>query len=80
MVPDLDDLTYEERLKEIQLTQLKQRTEKGDQIALNKLMSLEKTDRKHLIMKRQREARYLRGLQEKLQKDVCLNHTEMYSN
>ena len=30
MVPDLDDLIYEERLKEMQLTKLKERRESGN--------------------------------------------------
>ena len=49
-VPDLENLNNEERLKEIQLTTLKER---GDLITIYKLMNnLEETDKKDLIMKR----------------------------
>ena len=53
MVPDLEDLTYEERLREMQLTTLRQRRERGDLITIYKLMNnLEETDRKNLILRR----------------------------
>ena len=46
MVPELKDLTYEERLKEMQLTALKERRERGDLITIYKLMNnLEETER-----------------------------------
>ena len=49
-MPDLENLNNEERLKEIQLTTLKER---GDLITIYKLMNnLEETDKKDLIMKR----------------------------
>ena len=51
MVPDLKDLTYEERLKEMQLITLKER-KKGDLITIHKLMNnLEETNINDLIMK-----------------------------
>ena len=62
MVPDLEDLTYEKRLKEMHLTTLKERKGRGDLITIYKLMNnLEETDRKHLILRRKGEARNLRG-------------------
>ena len=62
MVPELEHLIYEKRLKEMHLTTLKERRKRGDLITIYKLMSnLEETDRKDLIMKRKGEARYLRG-------------------
>ena len=62
MVLDLEDLTYEERLKEMELTTLKER----DLITIHKSMNnLEEMDRKDLLMKR-KEARYLRGRQKKI--------------
>ena len=65
MMPDLEDLTYEERLTEIQLTTLQDRR---DLITIYKWMNkLEETDRKNLIMKRKGEARYLR-IQENIAK------------
>ena len=39
-MPDLQDLTYEERLKKIQLTTLKERKERGDLITIYKLMKI----------------------------------------
>ena len=63
---ELEDLTYEERLKEMHLTTLKEKREKGDLIIIYKLMSnLEKTDKNYLILRRKGEARNLRG-QEKI--------------
>ena len=37
MVPELEDLTYEERLKEMHLTTLKERRERGDLITIYKI-------------------------------------------
>lgn len=39
MVPELEDLTYEERLKEIGLPTLKQRIERGNMITVYKLIN-----------------------------------------
>ena len=53
MVPKLEDLPYEERLKEMHLTILKERRERGDLITMYKLMnSLEEIDRKDLMLNR----------------------------
>ena len=66
---ELEDLTYEERLKEIYLTILKERRERGDLITICKLTNnLEETDRKDLILRRKGEARNLSGHKKKLQK------------
>ena len=70
MVPDLEELTYEERLNEMHLT-LKERRERGDLITIYKFMNnLEETDIKDLILRRKGEARNLRGHKKKLQKGV----------
>ena len=62
MVPELEDLTDEGRLKEMHLTTLKERRERGDLIIIYKLMSnLEETDRKDLILRRKGKPRNLRG-------------------
>ena len=80
MVPDLEDLSYEERLKEMHLTTLKERRKRGDLITIHKLMNnLEETDRKDQILRRKGEARYLRGHMKKLQKGICLKDTKEYS-
>ena len=47
MVPELKELTYEERLKEMKLPTLEERRERGDLITIYKLMNnLEEIDRK----------------------------------
>ena len=75
-MPELEDLTYEERLKEMHLTTLKQR-ERGDLITIYELMNnLEETGRKDLILRRKGEAKNLRGYKKKLQKGICLNDTK----
>ena len=46
MVPDYKDLTYQERLKEMYLTTLKGRRERGDLITIYKFMNnLEETNK-----------------------------------
>ena len=76
MVPEMDELTYEERLKEMHLTTLKERRERGDSITIYKLMNnLEESDKKDLILRRKRKAGNLSGYK-KLQKGTCLNHTK----
>ena len=51
MVPELEDLTYEERLKEMHLSTHKETREIGDLTTIYKLMNnLQKTDRKDLIL------------------------------
>ena len=68
MAPELEDLTYEEILKEMHLTTLKERRERGDLITIYKLMNnLEETDRKNIILRGKGEARNLRGHKKKLQ-------------
>ena len=65
MVPDLEDNVWGKK-KEMHLTTLKQRRERGDLTTIYKLVNnLEETNRKDLILKRKGEARYMRG-QEKI--------------
>ena len=76
MVPELEDLTYEERLKEMHLT-LKERRERGDLITIYTLMNnLEETDRKDLILRRKGEHKNLRGHKKILHKGICLKDTK----
>ena len=81
MVPQVEDLTYEERLKEIHLTTLKERRERGGLITIFKLMNnLEEIDRRDLILEENKvEARNLREHKKKLQKRIYLNDTKKYS-
>ncbi len=79
MVPELKDLTYEERLEEMKLSTPGKRRERGDLITVYKLMNnLEEIDRKDLILRGGREAGYLRGHM-KLKKGRCLNNVKMHS-
>ena len=78
MVPELENLTYEARLKEIHWTTLKERRERGDLITIYKLMNnLEDTDRKDQILRRKGEAKNLRGHKKILHKGVCLRYKKV---
>ena len=57
IVSELEDLTYEERLKEIHLTTRKERRE---EVTITIINNLEETDRKNLILRRKGEAKNLR--------------------
>ena len=73
MVADLEDLTYEERLKEMHLT-FKEKRARGDLITIYKLMNnLEETDRKDLTLRQKGEAEYLRRHKQRMKKGVFLN-------
>ena len=73
IVSELEDLTYEERLKEIHLTTRKERRE---EVTITIINNLEETDRKNLILRRKGEARNLSGHKKKLQKGICLKDTK----
>ena len=61
-MPELEDLTYEERLKEMHLTTLKERRERGDLITIYKsLNNLQKTEKKDLILRWKGEVGNLRA-------------------
>ena len=78
MVPELEDLPYEERLKEMHLTALKERRERGDLITIYKFMNnLEETDRKDLILRRKGEDRNLKGHKKILHKEICLRYKKV---
>ena len=79
-MPELVDLTYEERVKEMHLTTLKEKKERVDLITIYRLMNnLEETDKKDLILRRKGEARNFREHKKKLQKGICFNDTKKYS-
>ena len=70
MVPELEDLTYEERLKEKHLSTFEER-ERCDPISLYKLMNnLEETDRIDLILSKNGEAGNLREHKKNCQRNL----------
>ena len=77
MVPKLEDLTYEEKLKEMHLVTLEERRAREDLIIVYKLVNkLKEMDRKDILLRRKGETRYLRGLKNKLQIGISLNYTK----
>ena len=71
MMSVLADLIYEERLKEMHPTTLKERRERDDLNTVYKFMN-----RKDLILRRKGEASNLIGHKKKLQKEICLKDTK----
>ncbi len=62
MVPELRDLSYMDRLKEMQLTTLQERRERGDLIKIYKLINkLERVDREDLLLTTEEGSRHMRG-------------------
>ena len=77
MVPELEGRTYEERLEEMNLPTLEERRERGNLIAVYKLLNgMDKTEMNILSKE---EAAYTRGHKKKLKKGRCLNNTKKYS-
>ena len=80
MVPELEELQYEERLKEMGLPTLKERRERGDIITIFKLLNkLEVTDNDKLLQREIGNHRRTRGHAMKLKKERCLKDTKKYS-
>ena len=80
MVPELRDLSYEERLEEIGLPTLQERRERGDLITMFKLVNnMEKMDREDLVVKVEAQERRTRGHMKKLRKSQCLGDVKKYS-
>ena len=79
MVPDLEDLTYEE-IKEIRLTTLKERRKRGYSITIHKLMNnLEEMDRKNMIMERKKRLGIWGDIRKNCKKGIYLNDTKKCS-
>ncbi len=80
MIPELEDLSYEERLEEIGLPTLQERRERGDLITMFKLVNgMEKIDRDDLVIKVEEGDRRTRGHMKKLKKSHCLGDIKKYS-
>ena len=79
MVPELKDLTYEERLTEMGLQTLQDRRERGDLITLYKIISgIEKIDNEELVVVKEEVSR-TRGHSMKIRKNQCVRDTKKYS-
>ena len=79
MVPELKDLTYEERLTELELPTLQERRERGDLITLYKIMSgIDKIDNEELVIENEAASR-TRGHSRKIRKSQCVGDTRKYS-
>ena len=77
MIPGLSEMPYEERLKRLRLTTLKERRERGDLITMYKLVhGLEKLDREDLIT---RDEGRTRGHSYKLRKIKGLKDVKKFS-
>ena len=78
MVPELTNMTYEDRLREIGLPTLEQRRERGDLITLFKIVNgMDSVDREDLVTAQR--VRGLRGHDNQLSKGVCLKDIKKYS-
>ena len=75
MVPELRELTYEDRIKEMGLPTLQDRRERGDLITIYKTVSgIEKLDNQNLVMMEE-ETRQMKGHSGKIRKSWCLKDT-----
>ena len=71
MVPELRELTYENRLKEMGLPTLQNRRERGDLITLYRIVNgIEKLDKHNQVMMEE-ETRQMRGHSRKIKKSRC---------
>ena len=80
MVPELRDLTYEERLKEMELPTLQVRRERGDLIMMYKVVNgMEKIDRPDLVVGLGEQSRQTRGHSKRVRKSQSLRDIRKYS-
>ena len=79
MVPELKDLTYEERLTDMGLLTLQDRRERGDLITLYKILSgIERIDNEELMVVVGEVSR-TRGHSKKIRMSKCVRDTRKYS-
>ena len=80
MVPELANLQYEERLKELNLPTLEERRERGDLITLYKLVNqVEEVDRDDLVLRVDGRQQSTRGHSCKLKKPRCRSDVKKFS-
>ena len=80
MVPELEGMTYEERIKAMDLPTLEQRREGGDLIQIYKLVNgMYEVDNEKLIPRGGVSSRSTRSHSKKLTKGSCLRDVKKYS-
>ena len=80
MFLELQELTYEERLKEMDLPSLKKRRERGDMITMYKLINgMETIDNDELLMMEPEDTRRTTGHSKKHRKGQCLKDKKRHS-
>ena len=80
MVPEIRELTDEERLKAMDLPTLEKRRERGDLIQIFKLLNrMDIVDNKDLLMRGEIVGRSTRGHSMKLRKGRCLQDVKKHS-
>ena len=80
MVPEIRDLTYEERLREMGLPTLEDRRERGNLIAIYKIVNhMERIDRQDLVALKEDGERQTRGHAKKIRKSQCLRNIKKFS-
>ena len=81
MVLELKDLTYEERLKEMELPALQARREKRDQITMYKIVNrIDKVDKQDLVVLKEDDGGgRMRGHSKRIRKRQCLRDIKKYS-
>ena len=80
MVPEMKEMTYEERLRAMDLPTLERRRERGDLIQIFKLMNgMDIVDNEDLLVREEIDRRSMRGHSMKLRKGRCLRDVKKYS-
>ncbi len=78
LVPEISNMTYEDRLREMELPTLEQRRERANIITLYKLVNkIDKIDKNNLLPPGRLQG--LRGHGKKLRKGNCLRDLKKYS-
>ena len=78
IIPELRDLSYEERLKECDLTTLETRRLRGDQIEVFKILNWYENIERNMFISLKKDSR-TRGHEVKLVKDQCRLDIRKYS-
>ena len=80
LVPELENLPYSERLREMDLPTLEERRERGDLITIYKLLNgLEEVDKIDLMIPAGEGRENMRGHAMKLRKPRCMSDIKKYS-